>query len=127
MNRGVSLLETILAGFIISLVTMAVFNIFPTSAMAVKRGEMQLLADAIAERELEQLRVAPFDSLALGPGPAVAPETRYGTTFNTAITISRVPGSDEDVLKRATVVVTWTHSNKNYTSTREAWLVSVET
>lgn len=127
MNRGISLLETILAGFIISLVTMSVFNIFPTSAMAVKRGEMQLLADSIADRELEQLRVAPFDSFPLGPGPAVAPESHHGTTFNTVITIGQVTGSDENVLKRATVVVSWTHSNKNYTSTREAWLVSVET
>lgn len=126
MSRGFSLLETILAAFIISLVTMAVFNIFPTSAMAVKRGEMQLVADSIAQREMEQLRVVPFDSLNLGPGPAVAPETIQGTTFTTSISLVAQPPSDPDVLKVVRVEVSWSHSSKNYTATQEAWLVSVE-
>jgi hypothetical protein len=126
LSKGFSLLETILAGFIISLITMAVFNIFPTSAMAAKRGEMQLIADSIALRELEQLRAVPFDTLILGPGPVVTPETQAGTVFSTQIQILDAPPSDPNVLKRVQAVVTWSHSNKNYSVTHEAWLIRVE-
>ena len=126
MSRGFSLLETILAGFVISLVTMAIFNIFPTSSMAAKRGEMQMLADSIATRELEQLRATDFDALILGPGPVVAPETHYGTTFNAQLRILNEPSSSTDVLKRLQAVVSWNHSNRNYSVTHESWVLSVE-
>lgn len=126
MRRGFTLAETILSAFVISLVLMALFNIFPSSAMAVKRAEMQLIADSMAERHLEQYRAAPFDSLVVGPAPAVPVEPVRGTDFATTIEVVNVPPSDPDVLKGVRVTVAWTHSGKSHTTTHEAWLVSVE-
>lgn len=126
MRRGFSLIETILAAFIFSLITMAVFNIFPSSVMAVKRGEMELEADSIAQRILEEHRAKPFDELVLtGPAPLAA-ETLAGTKFEPFLEIDSVPGSLEESLKAVRVEVRWSHSAKNYSLLREAWIVSVE-
>lgn len=124
--RGFSLIETILATFVLSLITMAVFNIFPSSVMAVKRGEMELEADSLAQQQLEECRARPFDTLTVGPLPAVAPVTVTGTTFAIRGRVRPVAGSSVDHLKAIEVTVEWTHSAKSHTIIREAWIVSVE-
>lgn len=114
-----------MAAFILSLVTMAILSIFPSSAMAVKRGEMQLTADSIAERELERLREVPFDSLPLGPRPPISDEQHQGTKYHLSVEVLKEPSSDVKVLKRLVATVTWSHSEKNYSTVHEAWVTSV--
>lgn len=126
MKRGFSLVETVLATFVLSLITMAVFNIFPSSVMAVKRGEMELEADSLAQQQLEEYRARPFDSLVLGNAPAIPPVTVGDTAFAVSTRVAAVPDSDVDHLKAVVVTVDWTHSAKSHTITREAWIVSVE-
>lgn len=124
--RGFSLIETILATFVLSLITMAVFNIFPSSVMAVKRGEMELEADSLAQQLLEEYRSKPFETLTLGPGPALPPVSVAGTTFEVQARVNSVVGSDANHLKAVEVTVDWTHSAKSHRIIREAWIVSVE-
>lgn len=125
-SRGFSLVETILAAFILSLITMAVFNIFPSSVMAVKRGEMELEADSIAAQILEEHRARPFEELVLaGPAP-LAPLTLGGTKFEPFLQIDDVPGCSDQHLRAVRVEVRWSHSGKSYSLAREAWIVSVE-
>lgn len=126
MRKGFSLIETVLATFVLSLITMAVFNIFPSSVMAIKRGEMELEADSLAQQQLEEYRARSFDSLALGNAPLTSPVTLSGTAFQVSTRVAAVPGSNVDHLKAVVVTVDWTHSARSHTITREAWIVSVE-
>ncbi len=126
MKRGLTLIETIMATFIISLVTMAVFNIFPSSAWTVKRAESELYADSVAMRHLEEQRARPFSELALGSSESLPDESSAGTTFHAHLEIEEVADSSPEVLKALRVRVQWKHSDREYRLTREAWVVSVE-
>lgn len=133
MKHGFSLLETILATFILSLITMAVFNIFPSSVMAVKRGEMELEADSIAQQILEERRAIPFEDLTLGDS-TMLDVVVAGTIFKSRVKVSNVPApatepnppTNVDFLKSVRVTVEWVHSGKSHQMVREAWIVSVK-
>lgn len=126
MRRGFTLIETILATFILSLITMAVFNIFPSSVMAVKRGEMELQADSIAQQYLEECRAQPWEELVVGPAVALPQVTSAGTVFRPRLRVLAVPGSDVNHLRAVRVTVDWTHSAKSHSMVRESWIASLE-
>ena len=125
LKRGFSLAETIIASFLVSLVTLAIFNLFPSSAMMVKRGEMALIADSLAHNQLEELRNQPFESLTVGSVATPEPVTNNGVEYSLQAEILAHPGSDPDALKIARVTVTWSHARKDYSAVGEAWLSSV--
>lgn len=130
MKRGFSLLETVLATFIMSLITMAVFNIFPSSVMAVKRGEVELQADAIAQQILEEHRAKPFEELVIGPAIALPQVTLGGTVFRPGVRVFEVGSganaANPDHLKAVRATVDWTHSSISHSLAREAWILSLE-
>jgi Tfp pilus assembly protein PilE len=125
MNRGFTLAETIMAGFVISLVTMALFNIFPTAVMSGKRAEMQLTADSIAEKHLEEMRASDFKTLVIGSDPVIAPVKSSGTEYSGQVEILKEPSSSETALKIVRVTVNWSHGNQNYSTVHEAWITDV--
>ncbi|MGE0489677.1 MAG: hypothetical protein AB7S38_10735 [Vulcanimicrobiota bacterium] len=125
MKRAFTLAETIFATFVLALVMMTLFNIFPSSALAVKRGEMQLLADSVAEAHLEQQRAMAFDSLAIAAESYLPDQDLKGLHFKPSLTISAVPGSDVDRLKSVNVNVYWSFRERNYKVSHEAWIVKV--
>ncbi len=125
-EEGFSLAETIFATFVISLVMMTLFSLFPSSALAVKRAEMTVLADSIAEQHLEIYRAEAFDALTLSGPVNLSPQTIKGVTFQPVVEIVQVPPSDPDLLKSVRITVDWSHSRHNYQTVHEAWLTSVE-
>lgn len=62
--RGVTLVELILALVVFSLLSLAVLTLLPSSMLAVKKADVHLRADALAESLLEHYRVQPFGTLA---------------------------------------------------------------
>lgn len=72
MRRGFSLIETIFAASILSIVLMVLFNLYPSSLLAVRRAEHRLEATTLAQSILEAKRALPFSQLA-----TLAPNTDY--------------------------------------------------
>lgn len=63
MRRGFSLIETIFAASILSIVLMVLFNLYPSSLLAVRRAEHRLEATTLAQSILESKRAMPFSQL----------------------------------------------------------------
>jgi len=63
MRRGFSLIETIFAASILSIVIMVLFNLYPSSLLAVRRAEHRLEATTLAQSILESKRAMPFSQL----------------------------------------------------------------
>lgn len=91
-RRGFTLIETIFATFIISVVIVAIFDLFPSSMVAIKRSEMQIEANDIAQSVLEDMRAVPFDSLT-----PYSPTLYYpSTSASVALRLARPPYEDLD-------------------------------
>ncbi|HXE73734.1 MAG TPA: hypothetical protein VNO81_13815 [Candidatus Nitrosotenuis sp.] len=126
-GRGLSLAETILAGFVLSILMIAMFDIFPASAVAVRRAELQLQADAIAQKYLETWRSKDFADLATGPvSPPPEEELYKDVVFRPAVEVFTVPGASADYLKGVRVSVSWQYREKTFQITHEAWICNVE-
>ncbi|MEW6277820.1 MAG: hypothetical protein AB1758_04285 [Candidatus Eremiobacterota bacterium] len=126
---GFTVAETILSAFVLSVVLMALFNIFPSSAMAARTGELQIRADSIAQGHLERLRARPFGSLAIGPvALSPASEKHSGVTFTSEAEVLRLdslnPPADPDRLKAARVTVRWTFRGRGYRAVHETWIAN---
>ena len=63
MNRAFSLVETIASLSLLTVVMMLIFNLFPTSSVAVHKAQQQLQATSLAQSHLEQMRAQPFAAL----------------------------------------------------------------
>lgn len=108
MTRGFTLLETIFASVLFGFIVLFIANLYPSSIVAVRRGETQIIADNCAQAILEDLRSRSFPNVS-----TVAPPTYqkwvYGATEFTP-TVAVAYDSDtslERYLKIATVTVTW--------------------
>jgi len=75
VRRGFSIIETIFAASILSIVIMVLFNLYPSSLLAVKRAEHRLEATTLVQSILEEKRAGPFTALT-----ALSPETYYNIT-----------------------------------------------
>lgn len=124
-TRGFSTIETIFSAFIVCTVMMAMFNIFPTSSIAIRRADMKTTGNALAQQCLEQYRAMPFEDVQLGPALRRFRDNR-GVRFQIAPEVVKEPGADPDLLKIVRVEVSWTDGRRDFSVTHEAWLVDVE-
>ncbi|MGE0487656.1 MAG: hypothetical protein AB7S38_00425 [Vulcanimicrobiota bacterium] len=119
-KRAFTLVETIFSALFISLVVLAIMNLYPAAMVAVKRSEGRIQANLLAQSVLERMRTENYDSLAPGPGPAFAAETHDGTTYTPTVTIfdpDTTPGSDFTMGLR--VQVQWEVKGQQYAVTQE--------
>lgn len=103
--RGMTLLEAIVAGFILIVATFSLLNLYPLGRLAVRRGEQTLQADNLASSILSQQRGRPFSELepaTLRPDPVRIGGTEYRVRVDIA---SPVEGSSD--LRAIRVTVTW--------------------
>lgn len=119
-RAGLSIGEGILSAFIIMMVVLTLFNLIPSSALAMRKAEMQIRADAIAQRLIEEQRAKPYKSLTLGTvyGPE---ETHRGVVYKTRVRVL-APTGNKDVLKGLRVRVAWNYQGRDYECTHESWL-----
>lgn len=122
--RGFTLLETILSCFVLALIMMSLFNLFPMSAMAVKRTEYRLQADAVAQKWLETYRSRAFESLTVG-SLTLPPEPHDGLSFTPTVDVYVPPQSDGSLLKGVRVRVSYTYRGRTYQETHETWIAHV--
>lgn len=124
-NKGLSLVETLFSFWVTCFIVLAVINLFPSSMLAVRRGENEILANARAQSVLEEVRTQPFESLELGH---TTRETVYGpdqTEYVTGVDVLKEDGSEVARLKRLKVTVSWQYRQETRTVVQELLLCNV--
>ena len=113
---GLTLAETLVSLCLLSMLMVAVLNLFPTSMMIVRGTRTAWLARLAAQNEIEKAAARPFAKLATssgGPttisdGPVTLTD---GTIVALRLTVSEVPGhytsDSRPLLKRIACDVTW--------------------
>lgn len=111
-HKGFTLIETIYSTLLLSFIVITICNLYPSSFVAIKRGEGTLQADALAQNILEEVRSRPFPNLTTGPvtgfGPVVYGNTEYTPTVN----LSTVPQASDKFVLACNVSVTWKLQNQ---------------
>ena len=62
-SRGITLVELVISIALLSIIGYVIISLYPTSILSLKRSHDQLAASHIAERHLEALRSARFETL----------------------------------------------------------------
>lgn len=122
--RGLSLLETILSTALLAGVMLLLFNLYPAAALAVRRGQDQLVADNLAQTLLDQKRAEGFQQLKIGTETGL-PVTENGRIYSSLIEVFDVDGNP-DLLKGVRVIVSWPGFTGSQTSVHEMYLVNLE-
>ncbi|MBX3168592.1 MAG: hypothetical protein KF760_14345 [Candidatus Eremiobacteraeota bacterium] len=108
MRGGFTLLETIFASVLFGFIILFIANLYPSSIVAVRRGETQIIADNCAQAILEDLRSRSFYNVSTLSPPAYEKWTYGETDFTPTVEIAyESDASLEPYLKIATVTVTW--------------------
>lgn len=115
-------METVVSCFVLCLVMMAVFNLFPTSMYALKRGECQILAEQEAQSWIEIYRGDSFDSLPASATVNLPKRTVNGVEYTPVLSIFTPGGTRADLVKGLRVTVSWTFQSVTRNIQREAWL-----
>ena len=116
---GLSLLETVISGFVLTLVIIFVASLFPGSLLAIQTSESLIQADYLASSLVEEIRHQSFDDMVALP-PATVTRGRSELSYTTEV--GPVPNSDPRFLKKVRVVVTWTERSKSREVVRETWV-----
>lgn len=73
LTRGFTLVETIFSTLFISLTVLAIVNLFPGAYLSVKKSEVQLQADLLANSLMDEMRNRPWSQLVDGPFTSAEP------------------------------------------------------
>lgn len=121
-NQAVSIAESVLAVFLLSLTVVLIFNLFPRSMATLRVSGQKLQADAVADSVLEEYMVVSFKDLNPGP-PVVLPKVPgRGTEFEPTVEIFDMTGPvgvDPTMIKRIKVTVRWKDRNMDHVLVRE--------
>ena len=127
-----SLVETIYATLLLGFIALFLLNLYPSSFVAIKRGEATYNADCLASNILEDLHARSFANLIPGAEPAYAKRDIGGIEYVPEVKIAYctdnpapLPAYDDRYLKSATVTVRWTYSSRPYSVVHEALLHNV--
>lgn len=108
LRRGLSLMEVVLATSVLGLVAMMIFQIYPTSFVAVQAGRHRMEAEGWADSLLEQERGAAFGSLVVGseryPERLVVGD---GTVYTACLRVKSVDGLQTERLVAIEAEVSW--------------------
>ena len=126
MRHGFTLLETIFASVLFGFIVLFVLNLYPSSMVAVRRGESQIVADNFAQTILEDLRSRSFYNVSTVSPPTYQKWTYSQTDYIPTVTVAYdSDASLERYLKIATVKITWSFQKRTNTVEHTMYLHNV--
>lgn len=126
--RGLTLTETILSTFLVSLVMMAIFQLIPGSALAIQRAECKLQANVLLDAALDSQLAKGFQAQVEQQtyGDLVLPDHVNRTiTYHTTLSVFEVSGHSPARLRGVRCTVEWNFGEQDFRLVREAWLSAV--
>lgn len=121
-NRGFSIAETLISVFLLALLLIVFFNLFPTTVLANRQGSQQMQAMDLAQSVLAEARTRPFDDLAIGLNETGSVQRIDGTDYQSNLEVIKPDSGDPDQLKVLVATVTWTANNKSKTLQERIWI-----
>lgn len=121
-RRGLSLIETVYAALLLGFIALFLLNLYPSSFVALKRGDATLAADNLANNVLEDLHSRSFANLIPGSEPAYQKWSGGGIEYTPVVALSYLPDANEKYLKVAKVTVQWTYGQKTHAVVHQAYL-----
>lgn len=85
--QAFSLIETIYSTVLLGFIALFLLNLYPSSFVAIKRGESTFTADNFASAIIEDLHSRNFANLVQGPGPPYNTTTWGGITYSATVNI----------------------------------------
>jgi prepilin-type N-terminal cleavage/methylation domain-containing protein len=122
---GFSLIEVIMAVTILGLVIMFIFNLYPSSVLAIRHAEHRLRAVNLAQSILEEKRSGPFSALAAATDLKDVTGDD-GVIYHPVYEPFIVLGADPNRLRGIRVTVTWTAQEKQYAISQEAYVCNIQ-
>ncbi len=104
---GLTLAETLVSLTLLSLLAVAVLNLFPSSLTIVRITRTGWLARAAAQDRVERLASQPFPTLDEGYSKEEKVTLRDGAVAELRTTITKVDGYDPKFLKRIRCDISW--------------------
>jgi len=114
-EKGFTLLEVMVAVFILGVGLLAIMHLFPIGLRASKVSQDTTLASFLAQAKMEELKNTVWSSIVNEPKSEIS-----GTIFSQEVTVNEL---ETDLLKRITVAVFWTE----YEAERSVKLVTLLT
>ena len=128
-RQGFTLIETIYSTLLFGFIIITLLNLYPSSFVAIKRGEGTLQADALAQAVLEDMRSRPYGAYAVGAGPTPSPTPWiYGeVTYNPTAEVFLPPGANTNVnyVMGYRVTVAWNITNQTKQVVHEAYVHNI--
>lgn len=125
MRRGYSLLEAVAALFLLSLITILVLDLLPSTRLTIRHGENRYQAQQLAQSALARAEAGNFDDLVVGESRALDDQTRGQVTFELERKVQTVAGHDPARLRRVAVTVRWQERTGAKSITREVYVARV--
>lgn len=124
-RRGMTLLEMLICGLLISCVVLGVAGLFAGCARAFRHSDNQEQAARMAEEAIEQARATPLAQLQLGQR-TLPPQTLDKVDFQGVQEVLPEASTSPLLLKRVRVTVTWTYRSRRQQLVRESWLSALK-
>lgn len=108
-EEGFTIIEMLIASIVLVLASLAVFMTFASALKNVQRSKESQVSISVAQREMERVRVIPYDEIRLSSAPAAAtPELGVRDPRTRVISLTDLPmfdldrdeGMDQQVLQR---------------------------
>lgn len=122
LQRGVAIAETLVAIFLLALLILVVFNLFPTTVMANRQGSERLQALSVAQTALSEARNRPFESLVVGSASSYPDTKADGLVFHTLVKVLPPERGDGTRLKILEVAVSWTSRQGHRSLVERLWV-----
>jgi len=107
-NRGLSLLELLVAVSVFAVAFVMLLTAFPTAARAVRQGHDYVAATFLAERCLEQIRGLDYDTIENGTYTVQVNTSNQGVELRQGFSVQTLVSEPQTNLKRVRVLVSWT-------------------
>ena len=130
-RRGLSLLETVFASGLLAGVVFMLFNLYPASALAVRRSQDRLQADQLAQTYIALYQAEPFshlDTIQSKSPLSLAEVSVEGTNtrFKPMLEVLYGPGdSNHEVLRMLRVTISWDWVRGAQSVSQEIYLVDL--
>ena len=121
-RRGLSLLELVVSISLLALVIVFVLELMPGSLLSLRRTDARLIAENIAQGELQTEVAGLFSGLTPGTQTSLPDQTVDGTTYHLVTRTLPAGAEDPTRLLSLQVTVSWTDRGLTHTAVRERWV-----
>lgn len=124
-GRGLTLLEVVVSFAVLLTVSVFIFQLVPSSVLAIRQGEIRLEANNLARTLLEQHRALGFSELKGRVNQVIYAENHpspSGVTYTSEVRVRPVPSSDQARLLELRVSIDWRYRDTTYNVKTGAYL-----